>query len=115
MNTINIISFIMITSTIIFYVIVLYKTIIIQKKVIETQKNTIGVLESNYNSLKELINEQKKYISTIEKYNDLIPKEQIKELYNIDDILGEISLKGIDKVDKDKLDYLKNYGKDNKG
>jgi hypothetical protein len=97
------------------YMFILYRTVHIQNIIIKRQKELIEKLENSNDTTYELIKEQRKYITILEEYNKLIPKEQIKELYNIDDILDEISLKGIDKVNKDKLDYLKNHGKNNKG
>jgi hypothetical protein len=35
----------------------------------------------------------------------------IEDEYNLDDILNEITKKGIKNIDKKKLNYLKNYGK----
>jgi len=94
------------------YMFILYRNNLLLTSLVNKQKELIGDLEGAFKIVSDLNTEQKKYISVIESQLGVIPKQKI---YNVDDILGEISLKGIDKVDKDKLDYLKNYGKDNKG
>lgn len=97
------------------YMFLLNRTIRIQTEILNKQKGLIEELELNFKSVDELVKEQRKYINVLEEHNKLIPKKKLKELYDVDDILGEISLKGIDKVEKEKLDYLRNYGKNNKG
>ncbi len=39
------------------------------------------------------------------------PPQIIEDEYSLDDILNEISKKGIKNIDKKKLEYLKKYGK----
>lgn len=128
----NIILFL--TSTILSFI--LYKLFKINKsykKLIDTQKETIKVDQERINFLIDKLNSQNtvtnKLKEEIDKYLTLnlglrkhlatgykspnIP-ENIKRIvkrgtFNLDDILIEISSKGIKNVDKEKIDYLKTF------
>ena len=102
------------------YIITLTKTVKVQSKVIEEQKDVIlkeriahkytqqkldfyykGYIDAASNGLVKV----KPSIIEVE---DIRP---IEKVYELDDILSEISKKGIENVSKDKLDFLRKFGK----
>ncbi len=88
-----------------FYIITLNRIIKIQNSLIDKQKDSLIKLRLEYIYIKGILD------------NLNINNKNIEEkiVYDLDDILSEISQKGIHNISKDKLDFLKNYNKnDNK-
>ena len=102
------------------YIKQLYNTIKVQKSAIKEQKNFISKERIAHKYTKNQLNGYVKYINDIQKQLSHNGGTHIIELeiddnpinnYNMDDILIEISKKGIKNIDKDKLEFLKNFGK----
>lgn len=75
----------------------------------DSYKNNIEDLLNSYNELKIAINEavkrgDYKIVISEKNYFNITNKNN----YNVDDILNEIYQLGIENVDKDKIEYLKN-------
>lgn len=104
------------------YVINLKKTLVLQDNIIEEQKNAIrlekldnasvrGKLDFYYTAYVNLCNGA----PTPNQVNEIKPIVPIGKEYELDEILGEISKRGIKNIDKNKLEFLKKFGKnDNK-
>ena len=102
------------------YLFVLKQVIKAQGGVIEEQKDKINRERIAHKYTKyQLDTYIKSYHQAVDKIHqmngmmieDLTPIESGKKEYELDDILNEISKKGIKNVSKDKLDFLKKFGK----
>ena len=107
------------------YVFTLIKTIKVQDSVINEQRDVIlkekikcksfqEKMEYYYRGYVNIVNNVRGI--SITNIQDIQPigsgeKEYTIEEYNLDDILSEISKKGIENIDKGKLEFLKKYGK----
>ena len=108
------------------YIIISKKIIKVQDSVIEEQKGLIEKQRISHKYTKSQLDAYiKSYNAVINKMNEFskhIDIENIKPIghgekeytikeYDMDDILNEISKKGIENIDKDKLDFLRKFGK----
>lgn len=100
------------------YISTLNKNIKLQKKIIEEQKDIIVKEKIAHKFTKNQYDTYyRSYVELVDKFNSMFNEKQSKKMhkvsheYDMDDILNEISKKGIKNVDKDKLDFLRKYGK----
>jgi hypothetical protein len=106
---------ILLLSIIIFYFIcsVLIKNTTLSKKNKQLKELTdINSELRKYNtSLIDLVNKQKYLINALENDapNYVKSKAKLKEQFNLDDILLEISKVGLKNLSKDKLEFLKKF------
>ena len=103
------------------YLFVLKQVLKAQNNVIEEQKDKINQerLAHKYTKV-QLDTYVKSYRQAVDKIHeinrgmsieDITSIESEEKKYELDDILNEISIKGIKNITKDKLDFLKKFGK----
>ena len=93
------------------YIKTLKKTIDIQDKVINDQKNLLFKKEGHIKEIEDKLFFYKKTYFDLCSGMSNVNKPPIVIEYELDDILQEISKKGIDNIDKDKLEFLKKFSK----
>ena len=113
-----ILSGILIVLVLVGYIVTLNKNLKIQSKVIEEQKELINRERIAHKYTKTQYEMYyRSYIELVDKFNSMFSErenktvEKVVQNYDMDDILKEISDKGIKNVSKDKLDYLKKFKK----